>query len=206
MKLVSLILSAVALLVGASNAATVSVGRGIGNPGVTAQLANGTALTGGGYYFAVGTFTNSEGSTQIPAVTDLASFQAAIAAFDVFSSTTTATTGVTAGTLTGTLAGLGGADTSVFNNRPMYFLVGNGSTFANSTQFAIFSMATPTAFPTNVQNSDTVPVTISGGAVITPLSGAGTVNGNNLQLVLVPEPSAALLGLLGVVGLIRRRR
>ena len=46
------------------------------------------------------------------------------------------------------------------------------------------------------------------GAAITPLANAGTVTLNSFALVntAIPEPSAALLGAFGALGLLRRRR
>ncbi|RYD70342.1 MAG: hypothetical protein EOP84_26870, partial [Verrucomicrobiaceae bacterium] len=133
----------VTLFAGFAEAATIAVGRGIGNPGVVAAdpflTGNSyTVLSGGGYYFAIGTFTNASGVTEVPVITDSASLLAAVSSFDVFSALTSPTSGVTQGTLTGNFSGLGGADPSVFNLKPIYFLVGNAPTLAASSNFGIF--------------------------------------------------------------------
>ena len=89
----------------------------------------------------------------------------------------------------------------------MYFIVGNAATKAASTYWGIYSMTTPAFFPANVTAAGSTPVSIATGAAITPLANAGTVTLNSFALVpLVPEPSAALLGALGALGLLRRRR
>ncbi|RYD62518.1 MAG: hypothetical protein EOP83_14405 [Verrucomicrobiaceae bacterium] len=205
MKVFSLFLGVCAILIGSSSAATIAVGRGIGNPGAVAAV-EGSALSTGGYYFAMGTFTNTTGVTEVPVITDTASLMAARDAFDVFSALASPTSGATIGTLTGNFSGLGGADPSVFNLKPIYFLVGNAATLANSTYIGIFRITGSADFPANVQGATGPSLTLSSGASITAVAGAGSVTGNNFNLVAIPEPSVALLGLLGAVGLIRRRR
>jgi hypothetical protein len=97
MKMQSAILvSLVTIFAGYAEAATIAVGRGFENPGVVAA---DTFLTGGayrvmsegGYYFAVGTFTNASGVTEAPVITDRASLLAAVNSFDVFSALTSPT-------------------------------------------------------------------------------------------------------------------
>ena len=209
MKYNSLLLIACSLVSTAvlSNAATITLSRGSGNPGVIAS-ADGVALSTGGYYWATGTFTNTSGATEVPVITTaFSSLLAAVAAFDVFASSTASAAGATIGTITGSATGSGGSDASVFNSKPMYLLVGNGITQATSTFFGIFSMTTPQAFPANVAAAGTTVVSIPNGASITPLLNAGTVSGNSFQLVAtVPEPSSVVFGAIGVLGLLRRRR
>ncbi|MCW1913126.1 PEP-CTERM sorting domain-containing protein [Luteolibacter sp. GHJ8] len=205
MKALALIIG-VASLIASAQAATIAVIRGTGNPGVIAAV-EGTALSAGGYSISIGTFTNTLGATEEPLITSTESLQAAIASFDTFATLTAPTSGATQGTITGQFTSLGGADPNVFNLKPIYFLVGNGATIATSTHVSIFRLTTPTAFPANVAAAGSTNATIANGAAITVVGTAGVVNGNNLGLVAVPEPSASvLLGLLGVAGLIRRRR
>jgi hypothetical protein len=188
-----------------SNAATITLSRGSGNPGVIASV-DGTALASGGYYWATGTFTNALGVTEVPTITtEFSSLLEAVAAFDVFASTVAPITGATIGTITGSTTGLGAPDPNVFNSKQMFVLVGNGATQAASTAFGIFSFVANTVFPANVAAAGTTVVPIPNGAAITPLTNAGTVTLNNFGLV-IPEPSAALLGMLGALGLLRRRR
>lgn len=203
-KLVILALFSVTLT--AVNAATIAVGRGIGNPGIVASF-GGTPLSSGGYYIGVGTFTNALGVTELPTITtEFSSLLAAVASFDVFASGLAPTTGATIGTITGSFVGTGAPDTSVFNLKPIYFVIGNGTTQANSTAFGIFGTVANTAFPANVAATVSTSVTLSSGLAIAPLPNAGTVTGNGFGVVGIPEPSAALLGALGALGLLRRRR
>lgn len=192
-----------------ADAATIAVGRGIGNPGIIAS-ASGVPLATGGYYIATGTFTNGAGVTEVPVITtDFSSLLAAVAAFDVFTSALAPATGTTTGTITGSFASTGGATPTVFNLKPIYFLVGNGTTQANSTAFGIFGLTTSTNFPADVAATVSTSLTLANGTSIVPLNNAGTVTQNSFGLVSsapIPEPSAALLGAIGALGLLRRRR
>ena len=195
-----------------SMAATVTLARGIGNVGIIAQDRDGAPLTSGGYYLAVGTFTNASGVTEVPVITtQFSSLLAAVAAFDVFGSGTTPTSGSTLGTLSTVITASGTPDPTVFQTKQLFVLVGNGATQAASTQFGIFAMTTPLFFPADVAAANSTTVTTSTFAAISPLQNAGTIIDNasgsdGFRLVGVPEPSAALLGAIGALALLRRRR
>jgi hypothetical protein len=205
MKALALIVG-IASLFASANAATIALSRGTGNPGVIAAV-GGTSLTGGGYAISIGTFTNAGGTTEEPLITSTESLQSAIASFDVFATVLAPTSGATVGTITGSFTSLGGADPNVFNLKPIYIMVGNGATIASSTHVSIFKLTTNNAFPANVAAAGSTTVSVPNGTVFSVVGTAGSVEGNTLNLAIVPEPSAAaLLGLLGVVGLIRRRR
>jgi len=197
------------LLAAASSAATIAVGRGGATNGYTVfeGFLNGVAgknlsITGG-FYIAVGTYATE------PVITNVAQFQSAVANFQVFASANSPTTGTTLGSVTGSFV----ATNAAFNGAPLYILIGNGTTRENSTSFAILK-GNPTAFnfpATAGQPSGSGTVTLTGAAVASPVGFAGRqveVAGapDTLVLGFAPEPSSALLGLLGVVGLMRRRR
>jgi hypothetical protein len=210
MKAILLSFAAVAGLA-VANAATINVGQGFGtNVGVVAQTSSGTVLSNGGYYIAIGSFATVP--TVVPVGTDSgASFLAAVNSFNIFTSLTSPTAaGATQGSITGAFTSTGGVDPAVFNLKQIYFLVGNGSTKENSTEFGIFSVVT--TFPANVAQSGATAVTVGGVTNIVPLLNAGgefdTIGGRDTFLLInpVPEPSTALLGLLGLAGLLRRRR
>lgn len=101
-------------------------------------------------------------------------------------------------------------------NSPAYILVMNGATIATSTAIAVFSTGVNFTAPDGAGNSaqtlDGVPTAgwvygtlrpVTGGVVLP--NGNPTTISNGIQMV-VPEPSAMLLGVLGFAGLIRRRR
>lgn len=189
-----------------SGAATIAVGRGGATNGYTTFTAGGTNLSlTGGFYFSVGTFASE------PVITTPASLLSAITnQYSEFAAIQSPTTGTTLGSLTGSFI----ATNADFNSVPMYFVVGNGTTRANSTQFAIlkgdpvgFVFPAAAGSPSGAAN-----ITLSGAAVASPLANAGIevdIVGAPDSLTLVdtiPEPSAALLGALGALGLLRRRR
>lgn len=103
-----------------------------------------------------------------------------------------------------------------FADKFIYLFAGNGTTFANSTQFLVVkhdtvtfgsvSDATPT--PTSFTLRPDVSTTLFGseGAIVQTANTDGSATVGWTMAVPVPEPSAALLGLLGIAGLIRRRR
>ncbi|MCX6876503.1 MAG: hypothetical protein NTW21_22245 [Verrucomicrobia bacterium] len=116
---------------------------------------------------------------------------------------------------------------SDFAGKNMYVFVGNNTTYANSTEFLIlkttFTFNTadsgPTPFTNTITTANSAPVTnglASGdplyrslGTVVSDVRTTGTdvsVTPGWQTAVLVPETSTALLGALGALGLLRRRR
>jgi hypothetical protein len=95
--------------------------------------------------------------------------------------------------------------------RTLYSFNGNAANLNDSTQFSLFQVAT-IADDTASENEYVI-----NPAGITPIIGTpGTFNGNAgggagvyntlNTAALIPEPSAALLGAIGALGLLRRRR
>lgn len=104
---------------------------------------------------------------------------------------------------------------TTFQNQNMFLFVGNGTTFANSTEFLVLKNTKTFApgddgIPTGVTVSFTAAnSTLLFGAnasnIFTTSTDASITPGWT-TVAPVPEPSIALLGALGVFGLIRRRR
>lgn len=106
---------------------------------------------------------------------------------------------------------------ATFDTKNIYLFAGNGSTYLNSTEFLVarmtetFNLAddvinqvTPKVLTINPENS----VALLGSEipnVFTTNTDASQTTGWQMA-VLVPEPSAALLGAFGALGLLRRRR
>ncbi len=212
-KTIAILGAAFALTLGSVSAITVNVARGTGNPGIIAAESNGTQLTAGGYYFGLGTFSSS-GADAPPTITDYASLVTAVSTFKEFKFVATPTSGATQGLLAGSFAGTTPNEGTAadFNLLEMYFVVGNKATLALSDQFGIFKLSAGTPdFPASMSASTVVSVTLSDVVSITPLTNAGTTTdtaGTGVFTLVagVPEPSAALLGAVGVLGLLRRRR
>lgn len=107
---------------------------------------------------------------------------------------------------------------STFNTKNIYLFSGNGSSFANSTEFLVAKMdstffavaddvtnaSTPKSLVINPGNS-TVLLGSEISNVYTTNTDASTTSGWQMA-ALVPEPSSALLGAIGALILLRRRR
>jgi len=205
-----------------ASAATINVGGVISAAtGIVATSPNGGALTNGGYYIAVGSFAT------VPVIgpgdTDISSF---VDSMNVFATVTSPTlVGNTKGTITGSFISTGGGNASAFNLKQIYFTVGNAATKHASTEWAIFTTATNIAFPADVTAPTAVTVSLGSIANSVMVANAGTEIDNvspvkdgimfgTLSTIgyqpvpepSAPEPSAALLGALGALGLLRRRR
>ena len=174
------------------------------------SIAQGSTLSSGGIV-ALGYFTGGTPSSSLVGI------QATIAAFTPKASALTGSFSVDlegsfagyvqAGEVTGAEIPLG----SALIGLPVYVFVGNASTLAGSTAWALQQVSTIAADSPNVQSYTAVP---SGIAPVIGSLGTftGAVNGasasySTLQLATaVPEPSAAILGVIGALGLLRRRR
>jgi hypothetical protein len=108
-----------------------------------------------------------------------------------------------------------GQSGEAFANKNMYVFVGNGTTFGASTEFLVLKTnftfnpaeSGPTAF-TKTLSTSTVTDVLFGTTttnVFTTNSDASQTPGWRTAAP-VPEPSAALLGAIGALGLLRRRR
>lgn len=121
----------------------------------------------------------------------------------------TETISATAGDdIIGSFAGVGPAS---LNNSTIFIFVGSGPDFATSVSSGAYAiLQTLGTFPADVSSalaSSSASFTSSADVTISA-SSAGTsfTSGTVLNIVTVPEPSAALLSGLGVMLLLRRRR
>ncbi|MCH7229035.1 hypothetical protein [Haloferula sp. A504] len=101
-----------------------------------------------------------------------------------------------------------------FTGNLVYLLVGNAATLGASTEVMVFSTGQSWAVEVEGVGGALSPITLSSanlerGIVVSPNLAApfAGFNGNEgLTFGVVPEPSIALLGALGILGLLRRRR
>lgn len=194
-------------LIASANATTISNGGG-----TSASLfvtSTGVTLTSTNSTFAIGTWNSG---------TSLFT-QFALPAVD----TTPMVIGTTvfAGKLTGNFSDNTAAATS-FNNALIWYRVavdlGGGTTgiaYFTGADIGVTVPATSTKFPVNGFGAsdslaaDTRNLTVLGlgsTAGSAAYSAAGNAVANSIVIGVVPEPSAALLGAIGALGLLRRRR
>jgi hypothetical protein len=177
----SLILGALATC---ANAATITVSAGFGTQGFNVTTNGTTSLPS--FLVAVGGYSGGV-FTQFGSVLDSAKVSGVI----------TATSPTT------------------LNSQIINLFVGNGTTVENSTSWVILSPTANTAFPANVTQATGVTyaatlgtnqnLVASSNATWSATTALGGGAGAGL-ITMIPEPSAALLGALGALGLLRRRR
>lgn len=212
MKLITTIAATTIALSAAASAAIYipsNVVSGDGSADGIIQNSDNTLNVGG--IFAMGYFTNG----YVISTTDMVSN---IAAFTI---TASGIVGGNSDTLSGSFAGyvegatVNGTDIVAPNSligRPLYVFVGNSGTLAGSTEWAIKQIATLTEDLPNENEylgnpfGGAAPVFGSFGTFTGNASGFGSSTYTTLQLAAIPEPSAALLGAIGMLGLLRRRR
>jgi hypothetical protein len=193
-------LAAGLLLVGSSQATTIAAGGGTAAGNFFTST--GVALTGANSTVQIGSL-----------VGDLFT---RFAAADV-SPMALGTTAPFLGKVTGNYSD-NTAAASAFNGLVIWYRVeslvpgATGVAFFGAPAVGTSVPATATLFPVNgngaadTLNADTRNLTLFNATLSTAETRGWQVGDNRLIVGAIPEPSAALLGLLGVVGLIRRRR
>jgi hypothetical protein len=217
MKLAKLAIASLLFSLGTAHGVIVSVNTGA-FAGAVSDASN-TPIANGAGYISVGVFSG---------LNDGAIATSLISTIDTAYTEFTASVGTFgnsgfAGFVNFATSGLrvdgpdaGGTGPDAYFNQNIYVVMGNGTTLLNSTQLAIFKASI--LFPDdNDAALDAAPeinlLTTPGTWVMGGPSGGNTnvggfdvPNAATMALVAVPEPSIALLGLIGVVGFIRRRR
>ena len=166
-----------------------------------AALAVNTFFANGGYFNTTMNWSTATAST----------IKAAFVGID--------TTPVGVGTRSGLFTGqtFSGTLPAGFAGKNAYIVVGDNSDFSLATTFAVFNSGTtftaPDAFGNSAQNitgANSANVVFGTVRSVTAqpsnLSGANFANGVVMVASNVPEPSAALLGAIGALALLRRRR
>lgn len=190
-----------------SFAATTITVASLGARSLLVTGANGAVYSGGSW--GVGVFnpgTDFSGS----AASILAAFNQAgnTAAFSSFAGVFGAAGGPVV------TANLPTTATGPFVGNPMFVIVGNAATLTASTDFIVSNSGVNFAAEVEGVGGTTSALfkdgTILRGITTTVSGGAGPTASQNGQpgvtFGVIPEPSAALLGALGALGLLRRRR
>lgn len=213
MKLKLTIAAALVAVLSQANAATYVISNVVtgDTDDVLFENFDGTALNGG--IVALGYFATTAPSSS------LVDIQTTIANFTLV---TSALTGTYSADLDGSYAGYVQADsfsgTSITSpntliGQPMYMFVGNASTLASSTAWALAAVKT---IASDVPFNQTYNANPNGSTILGDIGtfdtftgnvglGAGTYNTLKLAQA-IPEPSAAVLGAFGALLVLRRRR
>lgn len=163
-------------LSGFANAATVNITSGLTTQGITVT-SNGSALTN--FLVAAGNWNGS--------------------VFTVFGSPI-----IDTGKISGQIVAT--SPTSL-NGLAVHLFIGSGTTIANSSEFIIVGRTTSVLFPADVTGTGSATFAATAGSFLTTQTATNAViDGNTIAFTAIPEPSIALLGALGVFGLVRRRR
>lgn len=208
MKLKLVFASALMALTVSSQAATYIVSNvGDGLTDVLFQAADNSLLDGG--IVAIGYFqTGYSFTTSTDAITNFTTLASAL------SGSPSDTLG---GSFKGYVEGSLEQGSSILNGNallgvPLYVFVGNSSTLAASTAFGLQKVNTfandaplEQSYTANLAGGPT-PVFGTVGSYTGDAGGQGSSTYATLKLAAVPEPSTALLGAIGALALLRRRR
>jgi hypothetical protein len=220
-KLATLIVTALAAASGYGAVYNVTTGTGATSSGIapTGRISDPAAAPISGAFtglqsagiVAFGIFTSTD--AELTAATSLTSLVNAFAIFGgsgTFNAPgATGQQGVFGRSTSATVAG------SAFDTKNIYAFVGNGTTFANSTELAIIKSQTMfAAAQDQLPTAQTVTLTMATTSLIwgVKLENLKTTTADVSvtpawgMAMAVPETSTALLGALGVLGLLRRRR
>lgn len=184
--------------------------RGSTLPGASLGGTNGGISAGPGV-IAIGIFSTDN-------LASLADTTSLLAAFTQFGAAGAFSGGSTTGQRSiFSLPTSGTVKDSVFENKPIYLLVGNGTALSGSSEFLVVKTTTmftaaqdllPTALTVTVRPSDVGSSLLLGSVVpdVKTTNSDATATQGWKMTTLVPETSTALLGALGALGLLRRRR
>ena len=195
-KKLTLVAAAVLSMASAANAATIALNKGL-SPGFTVQNSSGTAIQS---FVFVGTFAG--GANPSGDVTQIASN------FNIFGTAVSIAAGAT---ISGAVDYSGLVEDELFETLKIFIVVANSANLATATQIGVFGNTPVTSFPADVTAAGSSNFNVNTFGNVEAIGGFGNKVDNAsgadvLTLVPVPEPSAALLGALGVVALLRRRR
>ena len=197
-KKLTLVVAAV-MAMASANAATIALNKGL-SPGFIVQDSTGANIQS---FIFIGTYTNGTNPADGTAPADL------VANFKVFGAL--AAPIAAAGTISGNVDYNGVLAASNFNTLKMFMFVANNANLAAATQVGLFGNVPASAFPADVAASGSFNFNVNVFGNVEVIAGAGgkvdnATGADVLRLVAIPEPSTALLGALGVLALVRRRR
>jgi hypothetical protein len=184
--------------------ATVSLNKGL-SPGFTIKDKDGNPIQS---YLFIGSFAAAP-TTPVDGIytTTIANFRS----FDLVADRISVASGAVVGAVASSWANVPTTPEN-FNGLQMYLLISNTPDYANATQFGLFTNSPTSLFAANTTTATSTNYSVGTFASNLVVAGAGSKIDNAsgadvLKLVtVIPETSTALLGALGALGLLRRRR
>ena len=208
-------LASMAMVVAGYSATTIGLNSGTVSGGVLATggvivNSSGSVLTSTTGFYSLAYVTS--GSLNVTASTTASQLLSQLS----LTGSTVAFSGTT-GFLNGSITNADPGNTLI--NKQIYVLIGNNNTILSSSAAALYTFSTlfPTQDGAGNATGTTIPIRTDAGLVFgakVPATNASgpfvSANGVNQVAISsinsIPEPSAALLGGLGLLGLLRRRR
>ena len=190
---------------GMSNAATIQLSKGL-SPGFNATDTAGALVATTVF---IGTFANGTA----PTIPGNGNYTSIISSFNIFGGGPGISIG--SGSLITNATGITStANPTLFNGFTLYAIIANSSTLSTATQFALVNnTGAGTFFPTDITTSNSASINFTTFTALQTVAGGGTTTTgtpNSIHMInvvtAVPETSTALLGAIGVLGLLRRRR
>ncbi|MEI7909509.1 MAG: hypothetical protein WCK77_07715 [Verrucomicrobiota bacterium] len=175
--------------------------------------ASGTFAGAGTVSFGIFNTTDAAVAAMSTGADLIAAFRSYPAAPGTFTSA-----GLSANAGTFSVSGSAAVTSSQFSGQNMYLFIGNGTSYALSTQFLVLKTTftfdpAVDALPTATTDTLTSLTVASNGLLIGSTTTDVKTTGTDATVTpgwrtasLVPESSTALLGALGALGLLRRRR
>jgi len=217
-----IVLSSMMASISLSNAATFLVSNVVGGPGDTLYANSSNVLLGSGIS-TIGYFTSTVSATDVDTIAELQS-QLLLGSFTAVASATDFTGG---GLGNGYVDGSAGAVTTAtigltdqLLGRTIYVITTNQASLAafaagtgTGNQVALVNfgtIASDVPFPQLYNGNPAAPATVVIGSTGTYEETSGGLLGdgtyNTIKLSAIPEPTTALLGAIGAMALLRRRR
>ena len=210
MKKTKTILFAFIISAGFANAATYAVTNGTGATANGITNSSEVPYVGTGGVVAIGTFGTTADFTALTNPTDF------VSAFNQFGGSGNFLTagifgnaGIFSLSTAGTVAG------TAFAGAPIHLLVGNSDEFGTATEFLVLelnrnflSVDDDSGTPIDLTFTAAASTILWGSPVddVRTTTADASVTPGFASAVPVPEPSVALLGAFGILGLLRRRR
>jgi len=208
MTKVFLSLCSIVALVGSASASTVAMAKGL-SAGFNVTSPTGTVLTN--FTMSFGAFATNPAAGITAA--QLKTLLTTTTSFSEFAAATAPVGGLLTASVTNNTFAAGTPQPAAFNGKNIYVVVMDGATATASNAFSLITLDTTSPAGTWVFPADVTSALVTTNAPSATTTSFLTVLGNeiagtpnSLQLSAVPEPTVSLMGLIGAIGFLARRR